>query len=324
MTAPSTLRDAIRETLRSEMQRDSSVVLLGEDVGSLGGVFGVTEGLADEFGTERVIDLDAGEEASIGVAIGMAAAGLRPVVEVPFGDFLFGAFDAIVGEMARVRYRSGGVARCPLVLRTGVGGGVRGGLHHSASPEAHLVHTPGLKVVAPSSAADAADLLAAAIRDDDPVVFLEPKVLYAARDDAEPGARAAIGRARVVRAGRHVTIATYGGMVRATLEAASRLAEDGIEAEVLDLRTLAPLDEAAILDSVNKTGRLVVVNEAPSTCGIASEVAALVAERAIYALEAPVARVTGFDTPVPYGLEDDYRPGPERIATAATDVVRAG
>lgn len=325
MTASTgTLRDAIRETLRSEMKRDETIVLVGEDIGSLGGVFGVTEGLQSEFGTERVIDLEAGEEASIGLAIGLAAAGMRPVVEVPFGDFLFGAFDAIVAEMARVRYRSAGAARCPLVLRAAVGGGVRGGSHHSASPEAHLAHTPGLKVVAPSSPRDAADLLAAAIRDDDPVVFLEPKILYGMRGGTDDGARAAIGRARVLREGRHVTIVTYGGMVPATLDAADRLGADGIEAEVVDLRTLAPLDEDTILESVKKTGRLVVVNEAPSACGLAAEVAALVAERAIYSLEAPVARVTGFDTPVPYSREDEYRPGPERIAAAVTEVVRAG
>ena len=323
-TTRQSLSQAVNETLRAEMQRDPNVVLLGEDVGQLGGVFGATRGLLEEFGATRVFDLEYGEEASLATALGMAHFGLRPVVDIQFSDFAYPSFDPILNEIATSRYRSGGQFPCPIVIRMPYGGGIGGGPSHSLSPESHFVHAPGLTVVAPSDAASASGLLRAAIRSDDPVVFLEPVSLYHEPTLEVPDSdtlTGEIGRAVVLREGRHVTVPAYGAMVGLVAEAAEALAADGIETEILDLRTLAPLDEATILASVEKTGRLVAVHEAPRTGGLGAELAALVAERAILHLEAPVLRVTGYDTPVPYALEAVHRPDVERIERAIREAV---
>lgn len=321
--ARTSIRDAVNDALRVQMQADRRTVLLGEDIGALGGVFGTTRGLLDEFGSDRVIELEAGEEAAVGAAIGMALYGLRPVVEIQFADFVFPAFDAIVNELAKVRYRTGGAQTCPMVIRAPYGAGINGGPYHSQSPEAHFVHTPGLKVVIPSNAADAKGLLLAAMKDEDPVVFLEPKSIYhgPAMEVPEGDHTVELGRAARLREGGHVTLVAYGAMVGPAMDAAEAVAADGIEAEVLDLRSLMPLDEGAVLESVARTGRLVIVHEAPRTGGFAGELSALVAEKGILHLEAPILRVTGFDTPVPYALENEYRPDTSRIAAALREAV---
>jgi pyruvate dehydrogenase E1 component beta subunit len=309
---------AINGALRSEMRRDENVVILGEDVGKVGGVFRVTAGLHEEFGEERVIDTPLAEGGIIGTAIGMALYGLRPVPEIQFADFIFPAFDQIVSEAAKMRWRSGGEYACPMVIRTPVGGGIRGGLYHSQSPEALFIHTPGLKVVCPSNPYDAKGLLLSAIRDDDPVLFLEPKRVYRAvkMDVPEEDYEVALGSANVVREGDRITIVSWGAMVYEALAAAEQVAAEGIECEVIDLRTLWPLDIDAIAASVKKTGRLVVVHEAPKTCGFGAEILQQVSERAFDHLEAPPSRVTGWDTPFPYALENEYLPLAHRIAPA--------
>jgi 2-oxoisovalerate dehydrogenase E1 component beta subunit len=307
---------AINAALRSEMRRDESVVILGEDVGKVGGVFRVTAGLYDEFGEDRVIDTPLAEGGIIGTAIGMALYGLRPVPEIQFADFIYPAFDQIVSEAAKMRWRSGGEYSCPMVIRTPVGGGIRGGLYHSQSPEALFVHTPGLKVVCPSNPYDAKGLLLAAIRDDDPVLFLEPKRVYRAVKMEVPDEdyEVPLGSASIVREGENVTVVSWGAMVYEALSAAEEVANDGIDCEVIDLRTLWPLDIDTVIKSVEKTGRLVVVHEAPKTCGLGAEVLQQVSERAFLHLEAPPLRVTGWDTPFPYTLENEYLPLAHRIA----------
>ena len=312
---PRTFIDAIRETLADEMRRDQTVIVLGEDVGKKGGVFLATDGLWAEFGEERVFDTPLAEGGIIGTAIGMALHGLRPVPEIQFADFIFPAFDQIVNEAAKMRYRSGGQYTVPMVIRTPYGGGIRGGLYHSQSPEALFIHTPGLKVVVPSNPHDAKGLLVAAIRDEDPVLFFEPKRIYrAARGEVPEGLyEVPLGKAQVVRKGSDATLLAWGAMLHEVVKAASRAAADGIECEVIDLRSLVPLDEEAILRSVRKTGRCVVVHEAPKTAGFGAELAAIVQERAFDSLEAPVVRVTGYDTPFPYALEHDYLPDANRI-----------
>src|SRR5690606_14255489 len=260
---------AINDALAGEMRRDDRVVVLGEDVGKAGGVFRVTAGLYDEFGEKRVIDTPLAEGGIIGTAIGMALYGLRPVPETQFSDFIYPAFDQIVSEAAKMRWRSGGEYACPIVIRTPVGGGIRGGLYHSQSPESLFIHTPGLKVVCPSNPYDAKGLLLASIRDDDPVVFLEPKRVYrAVKMDVPAGDyEVPLGQAKVVREGEGVTVVAWGAMVYEALSAAEQVAEAGIDCEVIDLCTLWPLDVDTIAQSVEKTGRLVVVHEAPKTCG---------------------------------------------------------
>lgn len=316
------IREAVRLALRDEMRRDERVVLLGEDLGRLGGVFGVTEGLLEEFGAERVIDTPMAEGGVVGAAIGMAMYGLRPVPEVQLADFLWPAFDQIVSEAAKVRYRSGGQYTCPLVIRAPYGGGVGGGPYHSQSPEAYLAHTPGLVVVAPSTPFDAAGLLRSAVRSDDPVVFLEPKRLYRGFTEEVPEEdfTVPLGAARRVREGDDVTLLAYGAMVHIAAEAAERAAASGIEADLIDLRTLAPLDAESVLSSVARTGKMVIVHEAPKFCGFGAELAAIAAEKAILHLEAPILRVTGFDTPVPYALEAMYLPAADRIVEALVGV----
>jgi 2-oxoisovalerate dehydrogenase E1 component beta subunit len=313
---------AINAALRDEMRRDDRVVVLGEDVGVNGGVFRATEGLYQEFGGERVIDTPLSESGIIGTAVGMALYGLRPVPEIQFLDFIYPAFDQIVSEMAKMRYRSGGQYTSPVVVRTPYGGGIRGGHYHSQSTEAFFCHTPGLQVVIPSTAHDAKGLLASAIRGDDPVMFLEPKRLYRMQKDEVPENEytVPIGKARTVREGNGLSIFCYGAMVPLCEEAATKAHEKGIDCEIVDLRTLVPLDLEAILTSVAKTGRVVIVHEAAKTAGYGAEISALIAERAIEYLEAPILRVAGFDTPFPYTLEHLYMPDVDRILDAVEKV----
>jgi 2-oxoisovalerate dehydrogenase E1 component beta subunit len=316
--------EAINDALRFEMSRDSRVVVLGEDVAKVGGVFRVTAGLFDEFGGDRVIDTPLSEGGIIGTAVGMALYGLRPVPEIQFADFIFPAYDQIVSEVAKYRYRSGGEYSCPLVIRTPVGGGIRGGLYHSQSPESQFIHVAGLKVVCPTTPADAKGLLLASIRDPDPVLFFEPKRIYrAAKGEVPEGDyEVPIGKARVVREGKALTLVTYGAMLYEALDAADKAAAEGIDCEIIDLRTLWPLDVETIIASVHKTGRIVVVHEAPKSCGLGGEIIALVNEKAFLHLEAPPRRVTGFDTPFPYTLEMEYLPLSHRILPALLETAR--
>jgi 2-oxoisovalerate dehydrogenase E1 component beta subunit len=318
------LVQAVNHALLSEMRRDEDVVVLGEDVGKVGGVFRVTSGLYDEFGEDRVIDTPLAEGGIIGTAIGMALYGMRPVPEIQFADFIFPAFDQIVSEAAKYRYRSGGEYCVPMVIRAPVGGGIRGGLYHSQSPEALFIHTAGLKVVCPSNPYDAKGLLLSAIRDDDPVLFFEPKRVYRAvkMDVPDEDYTVPIGEAKVVREGEHVTVVAWGAMLYEALASAEELAAQGVEAEVIDLRTLWPLDLDTIIESVERTGRFVVVHEAPKTCGFGAELVSLVSERAFLHLEAPPRRVTGWDTPFPYSLENEYLPLQRRITPAVLETVR--
>jgi pyruvate/2-oxoglutarate/acetoin dehydrogenase E1 component len=319
---PITFLEAIREALQEEMERDERVFLMGEDIGTYGGAFKVTEGLLDRFGEARVIDTPISEVGFTGAAAGAAHMGMRPVVEMQFIDFIACAYDIITNYIATSRYRSSGPQ--PIVIRGPSGGGTRGGPFHSQNPEAGFFHTPGLKIVYPATAADAKGLLKAAIRDDDPVLFFEHKWLYRrpqlrevmpAGDHVVP-----LGRARIHRDGTDLTIVTYGAMVHKSLEAARALEEeDGISAEVLDLRTLLPLDEEAILESVRKTNRALIVHEDTRTGGIAGEIGMRINEKAFEWLDAPVLRVTALDTPIPYSppLEDYFLPQAEDIIAAA-------
>jgi 2-oxoisovalerate dehydrogenase E1 component beta subunit len=307
--------EAVRSALQTQMRLDPRVVVLGEDIGKFGGVFRATSGLYDEFGSDRVIDTPLAEAGIIGTAIGMALYGLRPVPEIQFGDFIFPAFDQIVNELAKFRYRSGGQYTCPVVIRTPVGGGIRGGAYHSQSPEALFIHTPGLKVVAPSNPYDAKGLLLAALRQNDPVLFMEPKRIYRASRGEVPETEYEIelGKAKIVREGTQCTVIAYSAMVPIAEEAA---AKTDVSIEVIDLRTLLPFDIETILASVKKTGRCVIVHEAPRTCGFGAELIASIQERAIEYLEAPILRVTGFDTPFPYSLEHEYMPNADRVLHA--------
>ncbi|HJK95613.1 MAG TPA: alpha-ketoacid dehydrogenase subunit beta [Polyangiaceae bacterium LLY-WYZ-14_1] len=319
------LVQAIHDALAHEMRRDDDVVVLGEDVGKVGGVFRVTAGLYDEFGERRVIDTPLAEGGIVGTAIGMALYGLRPVPEIQFADFIYPAFDQLVSEAAKMRYRSGGEYTVPMVVRTPFGGGIKGGLYHSQSPEALFIHTPGLKVVCPSNPYDAKGLLLSAIRDEDPVLFFEPKRVYrAVKMDVPAGDYTVpLSEAKVVREGRDVTVVAWGAMLFEALDAAERVAgNDGVSAEVIDLRTLWPLDADTVVESVRKTGRLVVVHEAPRTCGFGAELVSTVTEKAFLHLEAPPARVTGWDTPFPYALENEYLPLASRIAPALVETAR--
>jgi len=313
-----TMVQAIQDALRVALREDPAVVLLGEDVGRNGGVFRVTEGLQAEFGEDRVADTPLAENGIVGGAIGMALYGMRPVAEIQFIDFVYPAFDQIVSELAKMRWRSAGQYACPVIVRAPYGGGIRGGLYHSQSPEAYFCHTPGLTVLIPSTPSDAKGLLLAALEGEDPVIFLEPKRLYrTTREDVPEGRHTVpIGTARVAREGSDLTVLAYGAMVPVALEAADGARERGWSVEVLDLRTLAPLDAETMLESVRKTGRAVVVHEAPRTCGYGAELVALIAERALTSLQAPVLRVTGYDTPFPYTLEHSYLPDPPRVLRA--------
>ncbi len=321
-----TLVQAVNRALHEAMRSDPDVVVLGEDVGVNGGVFRATEGLFKEFGESRVIDTPLSETGIVGTAIGMALYGLKPVAEIQFLDFIYPAFDQIVSELAKMRYRSGGQFPCHVVIRAPYGGGIKGGLYHSQSTEAYFCHTAGLKVVIPSTPADAKGMLLTAIHDEDPVMFFEPKRIYRAVTGEVPDGdhRVPFGHARLVREGSDVSLFAYGAMVPPATEAAETLAREGVNAEVIDVRSLVPLDEEAIVASVEKTGRAVVVHEAARFCGFGAEIAALLSEKAFYSLKAPIARVTGYDTPFPYALENLYLPNAETIAHAARTAVRAG
>ncbi len=314
------LVEAVNLALREEMERDGDVLLLGEDVGREGGVFRVTEGLQQAFGEERVMDTPLAESGIVGVAFGLSLLGLRPVAEIQFMGFLPPALDQIICHIGRIRNRSRGVYSAPLVIRAPYGGGIHAPEHHSESTEAMLVHIPGIKVVVPSTPADACGLLKSAIRDPDPVIFLEPKRIYRAiKEEVAQGMEPIpLGRARRVRAGSDLTMVAWGAMVREAQKAAEILAEEGVEAEIIDPRTLSPLDTEAIVASVRRTGRCLVVHEAARTGGLGAEISALVMEEALLHLKAPVARVTGFDTvmPLPKG-EHLYMPEPSRIVCAA-------
>lgn len=330
--------EAIRDALDVKMAQDENVVVFGEDVGYFGGVFRATEGLQEKYGKQRCFDAPISELGIIGAAVGMGAYGLRPVPEIQFADYILPAYDQIASEAARLRYRSGGEFFAPITIRTPTGGGIYGGQTHSQSPEALFTHVAGLKVVIPSNPYDAKGLLIASIEDDDPVVFFEPKRLYNGPFDGhhdrpvtpwgdQPLAEVPeghytveLGKAAVARAGNDVTILTYGTMVHVAICAAQ---ETGIDAEVIDLRTLLPLDEETIIASVKKTGRCVVLNEATKTSGFTSELTTVVQENCFYNLEAPIIRVTGWDTPYPHAQEWDYFPGPARIGEALVKVMEA-
>jgi pyruvate dehydrogenase E1 component beta subunit len=314
---------AVNDALRIEMRRDPRVVVLGEDVGRFGGVFRATTGLQEEFGPDRCIDTPLAESGIIGAAIGMAMYGMRPVPEIQFADFIYPAYDQIVSELAKMRYRSGGEYPAPVVIRTPVGGGIRGGHYHSQSPEALFTHIAGLQVVCPSNPIDAKGLLASAIRGDDPVIFMEPKRVYrASKADVPEGEYLLpIGQAKIAREGAQVTVLAWSAMVHTALEAAEKGAALGYDLEVIDLRTLVPFDIETILASVQKTGRVVVAHEAPRTSGFGAELAATIQEKAMLHLEAPILRVTGFDTPFPYTLEHEYLPDANRILDAVERVV---
>jgi 2-oxoisovalerate dehydrogenase E1 component beta subunit len=307
--------------MREEMRRDPRVFVMGEDVGRRGGVFLATQGFIDEFGESRVIDTPLAEASIVGIALGAAFRGLRPISEIQFSDFVWPAANQIIGEAARVSYGSNGALKAPLVVRIPYGGGIRGGLFHSQNIEAYFFHTPGLKVIAPATPYDAKGLLKAAIRDDNPVIFLEHKKTYRlVRGEVPEGDYTLpIGKAEVKRPGRNVTVVTYGLMLHYCLEAAQVLAGEGVEVEVVDLRTLKPLDRATVLESVKKTGKLLIVHEDNITGGVGAEVAARVADEAFGYLDAPIARLCGPDVPtMPFAatLEEAYMPNTEKIAAA--------
>ncbi len=322
--AQTTYLEGIRQALFEEMERDPAVVMIGEDIGVYGGAFKVSAGLLERFGWERVIDTPISETAIIGAAVGMSYQGLRPVAEMQFIDFIACCFNQITNFVAKSHYRWG--APVPMVIRGPSGGGVHGGPFHSQNPEMYFVHTPGLKVVYPATAYDAKGLMKSAIRDNNPVIFFEHKFLYRRikEDLPEDDYTVPIGKAAIRREGRDLTIITYAAMVHTSLEAAEMLAKEGIEVEVVDLRTLLPLDRDAILASVKKTNKLLVVHEDTRTGGVAGEVAALVCENIFEELDGPILRVTSLDTPVPYSppLEEHFLPNAEKIAAAARELAR--
>jgi len=327
-------RQAINEALRQEMRRDPNVIVLGEDVaggqgasgeaGGVGGVFGVTGGLYREFGPTRVLDTPISESAIIGAASGAAVTGMRPVAEIMFVDFVGVCFDQIYNQAAKFRYMFGGKATTPMVIRTMIGAGFRAGAQHSQTLHPLFTMVPGLKVVMPANAYDAKGLMIQAIRDNDPVVFMESKVLYDTEDEVPDEAyRIPFGEARVAREGRDLSIVAFGSMVPRALAVADALAKDGVSAEVIDPRTTSPLDEDAILESVEKTGRLVIVDESPPRCSMAADIAGLVADKGFRSLKAPIKAVTCPHTPVPFApnLEDEFLPNPRRIEAAVRAVL---
>jgi pyruvate dehydrogenase E1 component beta subunit len=316
--------EAINLALAEEMGRDPTVVILGEDVGKEGGVFRVTDGLQEKYGADRVIDTPLAESGIVGVAFGMALNGLHPIAEIQFEGFLYPCLDQINNHIGRIRNRSRGRFTAPLVIRTPYGGGIHAPEHHSDSPEAILAHIPGIKVVIPSTPSEAKGLLVSCIRDPDPVVFMEPKRIYRAiREEVREGDYTIpLGKARVVQEGKDVTVVTWGAMVREGLAAAELLKADRVDVEIIDLRTISPMDADTIVTSVRKTGRCVVIHEAPRTCGLGAEIIALINEKALLSLQAPVERVTGFDVPVPLPkTEHYYLPNSKRIVMAVKKVM---
>jgi len=326
--AKMTMVQALNLALRQEMTRDDRVIVLGEDVGVDGGVFRVTDGLIEQFGDERVLDTPLAESAIAGMAIGMAVYGLRPVCEMQFAGFSYQAFHQMENHAARLRWRSQGRLSVPMVLRAPYGGGVRALEHHSESREIYYAHTPGLKMVMPSGPRNARALLVSAIRDPDPVVFFEPKAVYRAyREDVpEEEETLPIGQSVIAREGRDLTIVTYGAMLRPVLAAADELqAKDGVEAEVIDLLTIAPLDDALFTASARKTGRVMVVHEAPRSFGAGAEIVSRLVEKAFYYLEVPVVRATGYDVVMPlFSREQHYLPHPKRVVAAAHRLLEEG
>jgi len=321
-----TLVEAIDLALGFEMARDSTVVLLGEDIGVNGGVFRATNGLQARFGRERVIDTPLAEAGIAGVSIGMAAIGLKPVAEIQFSGFIYPTIDQMINHASRLRHRTRGRLTCPMVLRSPCGAGIHAPEHHSESPEAIFAHMPGLRVVMPSTPARAYGLLLAAIRDPDPVIFLEPTRLYRLfrEEVADDGEALPLDACFVSREGRDVTVVTWGASHAEVMSAAEALAQRGVEIEVIDLATLKPYDSETILKSVEKTGRCVIVHEAPRTAGFGAEIAAEIGERALYSLQAPVTRVTGYDVVVPLAkLEQQYMPSVERIVDAVQRCLEA-
>jgi pyruvate dehydrogenase E1 component beta subunit len=316
-----TLGKALNNGLRKAMEDDPKVLIMGEDVGKLGGVFRVTDGLQKDFGEERVVDTPLAESGILGTAIGMAMRGYRPVCEIQFDGFVYPAYDQIVSQLAKMHYRSQGKVRLPVVVRIPFGGGIGAVEHHSESPEAYFAHTAGLKVVVCSNPTDAYWMIQQAIASDDPVIFFEPKRRYWEKaevdESAEFGQAYPLFSSRLLLEGRDATVVAYGPMVRTALDAAIAAEEDGRSLEVIDLRTLSPLDLSPVFESVRKTGRLVVVHEAPGNLGLGSEIAARVQEECFYSLEAPVLRVTGFDTPYPPArVEEEYLPDLDRVLDA--------
>ncbi|MFP3713803.1 alpha-ketoacid dehydrogenase subunit beta [Puerhibacterium sp. TATVAM-FAB25] len=315
-----TFARAITEGLRAALESDERVLLMGEDIGRLGGVFRVTDGLQKDFGEARVVDTPLAESGIVGTAVGLALRGYRSVCEIQFDGFVFPAFDQITTQLAKMRYRSRGRLEMPVVIRIPYGGGIGAVEHHSESPEALFAHTAGLRVVSPSTPQDAYDMIRAAVASPDPVIYLEPKSRYWSKDDVDLDAAPAEGildRARVARAGTDVTLVAYGPSVATALKAADELAAEGTSAEVVDLRAVSPIDFPTVVESVRRTGRCVVVHEAPVFHGVGGEVAARITEECFYALEAPVLRVGGFHAPYPVAkLEHDYLPSVERVLDA--------
>jgi pyruvate dehydrogenase E1 component beta subunit len=321
-----TMIEAIAMAQAWELEHDPSVVVLGEDVGKSGGVFRATSGLFERFGPDRVQDTPLAENMIAGMCVGMAAQGMKPIAEIQFMGFIYPAIDQVVNHMSRLRHRTRGRMTCPVVLRMPHGGGIHAPEHHSESVESMLAHVPGLRVVCPSSPARAYGLLLAAIRDPDPVIFLEPARIYrlVKQEVADDGAALPLDVCFTLREGDDVTIVTWGAMTADVLKAADHLAKDGISAEVIDLTTISPIDSDTILASVAKTGRLVIVHEAARNCGVGAEIAAIVAEHGLYDLVAPIQRVTGFDTIMPlYRLENEYIPSVARIVDAAQASMKA-
>jgi pyruvate dehydrogenase E1 component beta subunit len=316
-----TLVEAVNDALRTEMERDATVMVMGEDVGRAGGVFRATAGLRERFGSDRCVDTPLAEAGILGTAVGLAMAGWRPVCEMQYESFSYPCLDQLICHVGRYRWRTNGAMEFPITVRMPIGGGVRAPELHEDSPETYYVHTPGVKVAVASTPADAKGLLTAAIRSADPVVFFEPKVLYRSpREEVPDGEHIVpLGKARVVKTGDDVTLVAWGGMVPVALAAAD---ESSADAEVVDLRTLKPLDEETLLASVAKTGRVVIVQEAPRVAGFGAEIAALLAEKAILDLRGPVLRVTGYDVPFPFwSIEDEYLPSPARVVEAVEKVL---
>ena len=314
MTPPITMAKALNNGLRKAMETDPKVLIMGEDVGKLGGVFRITDGLQKDFGEDRVIDTPLAESGIIGTAVGLAIRGYRPVCEIQFDGFVFPGFDQIVSQVAKMHNRSAGQLRMPITIRIPFGGGIGAVEHHSESPEAYFAHTAGLRVLACSNPSDAYWMIQNAIADDDPVIFFEPKRLYHGAKGEIEDEPYPLYNARVVRPGRDVTLIAYGPTVATALKSAAIAAEDGVELEVIDLRSVSPLDMPTIVESVQRTGRLIVVHEAPHSFSVSSEIATRVMEQAFYSLEAPVLRVTGYDTPYPPSrLEHEWLPNVDRV-----------
>ncbi|MFE9651691.1 alpha-ketoacid dehydrogenase subunit beta [Micromonospora sp. NPDC006431] len=316
-----TLGKALNAGLRKALEHDPKVVIMGEDVGKLGGVFRITDGLQKDFGDQRVIDTPLAESGIIGTAVGLAIRGFRPVCEIQFDGFVYPAYDQIVSQVAKMHYRSQGKVRIPMVIRIPYGGGIGAVEHHSESPEAYFAHTAGLKVVTCANPQDGYSMIQQAIASDDPIVFLEPKRRYWEKGQVDVDAPLAeaypLHAARVARPGTDATVLAYGPMVRTALDAATAAAEDGRELEVIDLRSLSPLDLTSAYESVKRTGRCVVVHEAPGNLGLGAEIAARITEECFYSLESPVLRVTGFDTPYPAArVEEEYLPDLDRVLDA--------